>query len=86
LKKPIEIVRLDPPGNAVDSIQPSALAKGQIWKAGENYVLIGDAGKRLIEYKMAKKLKQRGLKVHLASVETVRAFLSSNRAELMVTS
>ena len=66
--------------------QFSALEKGQIWKLGETYVLITDAGKRLVHYKIAKTLQQRGLRRHLASIETVQAFLKSNRAELFAKS
>lgn len=63
--------------------QFSTLEKGQIWKSGETYVLISDTGKRLVHYKMAKNLTQRGLLRHLASIETVQAFLKSNRAKLL---
>jgi hypothetical protein len=66
--------------------QFSALEKGQIWKLGETYVLITDAGKRLVHYKIAKTPQQRGLRRHLASIETVQAFLKSNRAELFAKS
>ena len=64
----------------------TALEKGQIWKTGETYVLITDAGKRLVHYKLTKKLLQRGLRKHLASMTTVQAFLKSNRAELLAKS
>jgi hypothetical protein len=67
-------------------MQSSTLTKGQIWKAGEDYVLIGDTGKRFLQYRLAKKLNQRGLKIHMASVESVQAFLKSKGAELLVTS
>lgn len=84
LKKPVETTRRKPTRGTISPTQSSILEKGQTWKAGENYVLIGDAGKRFIEYKIAKKPKQRGLRNHMASVKTVQAFLKSNRAKLVV--
>jgi hypothetical protein len=86
VKKPIETERSEQTGLAVDSAQPATLTKGQIWKAGENFVLIGDTGKRLIQYRVAKKLNQRGLRIHMASAANVQAFLNAQRAELMVAS
>jgi hypothetical protein len=60
------------------------LIKGQIWKAKETYVQIVDAGKTLIHYTMSPKPRQRGLRVHMATRETVQDFLKSNRAKLVV--
>ena len=79
MKKPIETVRRKLEAGFT-------LEKGQIWKTGETYVLIGDSGKRLVHYKMAKKLTQRGLLRHLATIESVQAFLKSHRAELFAKS
>ena len=62
----------------------STLEKGQIWKTGETYVQITDAGKRLVHYAMATRLRQRGLRPQIASIETVQAYLKSNQAELLV--
>ena len=61
----------------------AALETGQIWKAGETYIHIKQAGTRLVHYKMAKALHQPGLRRHLSSVKTVRAFLKSQRAQLL---
>ena len=74
-RKPTEV--------STDSTQFPALEKGQIWKTGETFVQITDAGKRLVHYKIAKTLHQRGVRRQLASFETVQAFLKSNRAELL---
>jgi hypothetical protein len=60
-----------------------ALKAGQIWKAGESYILIQEAGTRLIHYKMSTKLHRPGLRRHLASIQTVRDFLKSQRAALI---
>jgi hypothetical protein len=62
---------------------PEPLLKGQIWKAKETYVQIVDAGKTLIHYTMSPKPRQRGLRVHMATRETVHDFLKSNRAKLV---
>ena len=86
VKKPIETARRKPTRGSANSIQFSTLEKGQIWKTGETYVLITDAGKRLVHYRIAKTLQQRGLRIHMASIVTVQAFLKSNRAELLVKS
>jgi hypothetical protein len=63
--------------------QTVMLESGQIWKAGETYIQIKEAGTRLIHYKMAKTLHRPGLRKHLASVKTVQAFLKSSRAQLL---
>jgi hypothetical protein len=61
---------------------PPALVKGQIWKVKDTYVQIVDAGKTLIHYTMSPKPRQRGLRVHMATRETVLDFLKSNQAKL----
>ena len=86
MKKTIQTARRKPTRRSANSPQLTALEKGQIWKMGETYVLITDAGKRLVDYKIAKKLHQRGLRRHLASIESVQAFLKTNRAELLAKS
>lgn len=60
------------------------LLKGQIWRAKETYVQIVDAGKTLIHYTMSPKPRQRGLRVHMATRETVQDFLKSNQAKLLI--
>ena len=62
---------------------PAPLLKGQIWKVKDTYVQIVDAGKTLIHYTMSPKPRQRGLRVHMATRETVQDFLKSNRAKLV---
>jgi hypothetical protein len=63
---------------------PPSLLKGQIWKVKDTYVQIVDAGKTLIHYTMSPKPRQRGLRVHMATRETVQDFLKSNQAKLTV--
>ena len=86
MKKSIETPRGKPTRVSAYSPEITTLEKGQIWKTGETYVQITDAGKRLVHYRMAKTLQQRGLRSHMASIETVQAFLKSNRAELLAKS
>jgi hypothetical protein len=86
MKKTLETPRWKAASVSANSPQSTPLVKGQIWKTGETYVLITDAGKRLVHYKLTKKLLQRGLRKHLASMTTVQAFLISHRAELLVKS
>ena len=62
---------------------PPTLVKGQIWKVKDTYVQVVDAGKTLIHYTMSPKPRQRGLRVHMATRETVLDFLKSNQAKLM---
>ncbi len=64
------------------SSPPEPLIKGQIWKVKDTYVQIVDAGKTLIHYTMSPKPRQRGLRVHMATRETVQDFLKSNGAKL----
>jgi hypothetical protein len=63
----------------------SRLQKGQVWKVKETYVQIVDAGKTLIHYTMSAKPRQRGLRVQMATRETVQGFLKSNQAKLVST-
>ncbi len=60
-----------------------SLLKGQIWKVKDTYVQVVDAGKTLIHYTMSPKPRQRGLRVHMATRETVLGFLKSNQAKLV---
>jgi hypothetical protein len=64
---------------------PALLLKGQVFKVKETYVQIVDAGKTLIHYTMSPKPRQRGLRVHMATRETVQDFLKSNQAKLVST-
>jgi hypothetical protein len=67
------------------SAPPPPLTKGQIWSYKETYVQIVDAGKTLIHYTMSAKPRQRGLRVQMATRETVQDFLKSNGAKLVST-
>ena len=86
MKQCIETARRKPARVSANLVEITTLEKGQIWKMGETYLQILDTGKRLLQYKLTKKLQQRGLRNHMASVATVQAFLKSNRAELLAKS
>ena len=86
MKKIIETARGKPTRGSANFPQLTTLEKGQIWQMGETYLHISDTGKRLVHYKLAKALQQRGLRSHMASILTVQAFLKSNRAELLAKS
>ena len=86
MKKTIETARRKSTRRSPNSTQLTALEKGQIWKMGETYLEIAETGKRFVDYKIAQKLQQRGLRRHMASMATVQAFLKSNRAELLAKS
>ena len=83
MKKMAKTAQRNPTRLSAASIQSPTLEKGQVWKLGETFVQITDAGKRLIHYRIVKTLQQRGVRSHLASIETVQSFLKSNRAELL---
>jgi hypothetical protein len=79
---------IDRPSAKVRSGRPkpeyaAGLLKGQIWKVRDTYVQIVDAGKTLIHYTMSPKPRQRGLRVQMATRDTVHEFLKSNRAKLV---
>jgi hypothetical protein len=83
VNKPIDMTRRKPSIAAANSAPFARLEKGQNWKVGESYLQITDVGKRLVHYKKALTLQQRGLRKHVASIETVQTFLKSHRAELL---
>ncbi len=86
MKKIIETAQEKPTRGTASSPQITTLEKGQIWKMGETYLKITETGKNFLHYKLTKRLQQRGLRNHMASMATVQAFLKSNRAELLAKS
>ena len=83
MKKTTVTAQRKPTKASAESVQPATLEKGQIWKMGETYLEISETGKRLVHYKLAKALQQRGLRRHMASIVTVQEFLKTNQAELL---
>ena len=62
---------------------PQTLAKGQLWKMNDAYILIVELGKILIHYKMMKQLGQSPVKTQMSTVDTMGTYLKSNRARLV---
>jgi len=63
--------------------RPPALAKGQIWKVGENHLEITHLGKRLTEYKRYRDIGKRRAIPEMAHIEDVQNLLLSNQAALV---
>ena len=82
-RRPLTETRAVQPQVKRTSNTAATLLKGQIWKFKDTYIQIVDAGKTLIHYTMSPKPRQRGLRVHMATRETVLDFLKSNRAKLV---
>ena len=62
---------------------PQTLAKGQLWKMNDAYILIVELGKILSHYKMMKQLGQSPVKTQMSTVDTMGTYLKSNRARLV---
>jgi len=86
MKRINKTARAKPTSGSANLAKKTTLEKGQIWQMGETYLQITETGKRFLHYKLTKRLQQRGLRKHMASVLTVQAFLKSNRAELLAKS
>ncbi len=62
---------------------PPALAKGQLWKTEEAYILIVELGKTLIQYKMLKQQHQKAVRTQMTAIATLQHYLQSNAARLV---
>ena len=63
------------------ALQP--LAKGQLWKTEEVYILIVELGKTLIQYKMLKQEGQKAVRTQMTGIATLQAYLKTNAARLV---
>jgi hypothetical protein len=59
-----------------------ALAKGQLWKAGEAHIQIVELGKMLVHYKMLRDLRQMR-RTQMSRIDTMEGYLKTNRAQLV---
>lgn len=59
------------------------LARGQLWKIENGYILIIDQGKRLVGYKKLRKPNQRAVATNLIRPEALAAYLKEVGAELV---
>jgi hypothetical protein len=60
-----------------------ALAKGQLWKIDNAYILIVELGKRLIQYKMLRQQGQKAVRTQMAAIDTLKTYLQDNSATLV---
>jgi hypothetical protein len=58
------------------------LAKGQIWKTDRQYLHILHLGKRLVEYRILKRLDQRMMSTQMSAIRDFENYLTSNAAKL----
>ncbi len=66
-----------------DKTEPSlALADGQLWQLENSYIQVFHVGRRLVNYKVMKKLKQRAVRTHTTAIGTLEKFLKDNSARL----
>ncbi len=63
-----------------------ALAKGQLWKMQHAYVQIVELGKKIIHFKMMKRLNEAGVRTQVSAFETLYGYLQARRARLVSTS
>ena len=59
------------------------LAKGQIWKTPAAAIEIMALGKRLIHYRITKRLGLRRFGTQISPIEAMRHYLKANEAELV---
>ncbi len=59
------------------------LAKGQVWKTRAAAIEIVALGKRLIHYRITKRLGMRGVSAQISAIEAMERYLKANEAELV---
>jgi len=57
------------------------LAKGQLWKMDDRHVEIMEVGKTLTHYRLYQ--AQKRVPISLGGIDTVQAYLQTNRAKLI---
>ena len=62
-----------------------ALAKGQLWSTAKGHIQIVELGKMLVHYKMLKELHQMR-KTQMSRIDSMVAYLKTNRAQLVESS
>jgi hypothetical protein len=60
-----------------------ALVKGQLWKTDNVYIQVWHIGKRLIDYKMMKQLRQKAVRTQTTAIETLKEYLTFHSAVLV---
>jgi hypothetical protein len=64
-------------------LPPLSLAKGQLWKTEETYILIVELGKTLIQYKMLKQQHQKAVRTQMTAIATLQRYLQTKEARLV---
>jgi hypothetical protein len=62
-----------------------ALAKGQLWRTEDCHIQIVELGKMLVHYKMLRDVRQMR-RTQMSRIDSMVAYLKTNRAELVETS
>ena len=59
------------------------LAKGQIWKLPDSHIEILEIGKRLTHYRHFRSFDAKRVPIQLTGIQTIQAYLKSNKAILI---
>ena len=59
------------------------LEQGQLWKIHDRYIQIWHIGKRLIDYKILKRLGQKAVRTQTTAIETLNEYLKFHSAVLV---
>ncbi len=62
------------------------LEQGQLWKTQNGYIQIWHIGKRLIDYKMMKKLGKKAVRTQTTAINTLAEYLKTHKAVLAIAS
>jgi len=62
-----------------------ALAKGQLWRMKHAYVEIVEMGKKMIHFKMMKRLGEAGVRTQVSAFRTLYGYLKARQAQLVGT-
>jgi hypothetical protein len=60
-----------------------SLATGQLWKMKHAYVQIVDLGKRIIRFRMMRRLNETGARIQTSAFETLYGYLQARQARLV---
>jgi hypothetical protein len=62
-----------------------ALAKGQLWKMKHAYIEIVELGRKIIRFKMMRRLNETGVRIQTSAFETLYGYLQARHAQLIDT-
>jgi len=67
----------------LQTCQHKPLAKGQVWKTSAAHIEIVGLGKRLIHYRITKRLGARQVSAQISGIEAMANYLRANEARLV---